>query len=78
MIGTIANSLSFKPFMAYLSVAECEYKWMFTYNALEKYSIENVKLNNEGTLAAFATDVRSNKQVRSIIRTSDGTNVYSY
>ncbi len=76
LVGSLQDSNSFKPFIGYLSA--CEYQWLNTIDSLEGYDISTAKLNNDGTLAAFSTDVKNDQHLKIILRTSDGTKVFTY
>ncbi len=76
MIGDIQDSNSFKPFIGLLSA--CEYTWLNTFDSLEGYDVSTAKFNNDGTLAVFSTDVKDDQHLKSIVRVSDGTIMYTY
>ncbi len=58
LVGSMNTLNSFKPFIGYLSA--CEYKWLYSYDNLKGYDLNIAKINDDGTLAAFSTEVYSN------------------
>ncbi len=59
-------------------MSACEYLWLNTFDSLEGFDVSTAKLSNDGTIAAFSTDVKNGQHLKTIVRTSDGSRVFTY